>query len=155
MTVNAFKKVLAFLPTAVRLLIGFLLITNGWVWLHRPDPGQYLTKALIGNMPFSVPLYRPFLEVIVLPNVGVFAALVSWGEFLSGISLFFGAAGRLGAAVIAFQFLNYGLMGGWYISVLAHGVLMLLVAATVYWESGRAFGVDRWLHRRWPRALIW
>ncbi len=65
-----------------------------------------------------------------------------------------GAASRLGAAVIAFHFINYGLMGG-YFSLAVHGILIAMVAATVYWRSGRQFGLDRWLYRRWPNARIW
>lgn len=37
--------------------------------------------------------YEPFLRSVVLPNAGVFAFLVTWGEFLTGISTTFGAMG--------------------------------------------------------------
>ena len=152
----AFRHVVGFLPSVVRLLIGFLLINSGWTWTHRADPGGYLADALSTVLARggTVGVYRPFLESVVLPNVGIFAFLVGWGELLSGVSLFLGAASRLGAAVIAFQFINYGLMGG-YVSLLVHGVLVALVAVTVYWRSGRRFGLDRWLYRRWPTARVW
>ena len=152
----AFRRAVGFLPTVLRLLLGFLLIFNGWTWTHRADPGGYLAEAISTILAAggTVGIYRPFLESVVLPNVGLFAFLVGWGEFLSGVSLFLGAASRLGAAVIAFHFINYGLMGG-YFSLAVHGILIAMVAATVYWRSGRQFGLDRWLYRRWPNARIW
>ena len=101
-------------------------------------------------------IYRPFLTDVVLPNVAVFAFLVSWGEFLSGLSLALGLASRLGAAVAAFQFLNYGLMGGFASgSVYLHGILIAMLAVTVIGKSGRRFGIDRWLHARWQIPFLW
>ena len=139
-----------------------MLIRSGWTWLHGPEAGQFLADSLTLVMgrdstvvrPGPVGFYRPFLESVVLPSVGVFSALVSWGEFLSGISLFLGLASRVGASVAAFQFLNYGLMGG-YASLGFHGILIAMLATTVYWKSGRRLGVDRWLYARWPGTRIW
>ena len=152
----AFRRAVGFLPSVVRLLMGFLLIINGWTWIHRADPGGYLAEAISTVLASggTVGVYRPFLESVVTPNVGVFSVLVGWGEFLSGVSLFFGAASRVGATVAAFHFINYGLMGG-YVSLLVHGVLVAMLAITVYWRSGRQFGLDRWLYRRWPTARVW
>lgn len=153
---RAVTSVVRALPTFVRVLMGALLILSGWIWLTRANRGSYLADflALAMDAGGTIGVYRPFLEVVVVPNVGLFALLVGLGEFLSGFSLFFGAASRLGAAVISFQFVNYGLMGGSF-SILAHGILIALLATTVYWSSGRRFGVDRWLYRRWPKARIW
>ncbi len=150
------KRLVSFLPTVPRLLVGFMLISSGWTWLHRPESVAYLADTLTFMISNDQPLgfYASFLSSVVLPNVAVFAFLVSWGEFLSGLSLFFGVGSRVGAAVASFQFLNYGFMGG-YDSLGGHGLFIALVAVTVYWKSGRYFGLDRWLYRRWPRAVIW
>ncbi|MEE9207489.1 MAG: DoxX family protein [Gemmatimonadota bacterium] len=151
------RSIIGALPTVLRLLLGFILLSNGWRWLHRPDAGAYLTEniQLILDRGGSVAVYRPFLTGVVLPNVGLFAWLVSWGEFLSGVSLFFGLASRVGAAVAAFLFLNYGLMGGPGMSFQVHGILILILFVTVKWQSGRRFGGDRFLHRRWPSIKVW
>ena len=150
------KAIVAFLPTLLRLLLGVMLMMSGWTWLHRPDPGAYLAdavnSALEGGLPFG--FYEPFLRAVVIPNLGVFASLLGWGEFLSGVSIGFGVATRVGAGVITFHFVNYGLLGG-PIGVLAHGILIALVSIPVVFHSARRFGIDRWLHARWPRAGIW
>ena len=151
-----FQRVVGSFPTVLRLLLGALLTSGGWFWVHRADPGGYLTEAVSTMVDQSRPVrfYAPFLRSVVLPHADVFAFLVGWGELLSGISLFLGAASRLGAAVAAFQLINYGLMGG-YTSVFFHSLFVALLSITVYWSSGRIFGLDRWLYRRWPRAKIW
>ncbi len=145
-----------FAPTALRLLLAFMLTNNGWRWLHRPDGVAYLTDAVttLLDRGQTVGVYRPFLTDVVLPNAEVFAFLVSWGEFLSGLSLALGLASRLGAAVAAFQFLNYGLMGG-FLSVFFHGILIAMLAVTVIGKSGRKFGIDRWLHARRQIPFLW
>lgn len=153
---SVWKRILSFLPTLVRLLLGIMLTGGGWTWLHRSEVSLYLADALEQMLERGAPLpwYATFLESVVLPNVALFAFLVSWGEFLSGLSLLLGAASRVGALVVAFLFLNYGLMGG-YVSLATHGILIGFAGLTIYWQSGRKFGVDRWLYRRWPNAKIW
>ena len=149
--------VAAALPTVARLPMGLMLTMGGWFWLHRADPTGYLAEA-VGDMveqERSVGLYAPFLRSVVLPHAGIFAFLVGWGELLSGLSLLLGAATRVGAAVAVFLLIQYGLMGGFVSLFVYHGLFIALVASAVYWNSGRRFGIDRWLHRRWPHARIW
>lgn len=142
--------------TVLRLLFGGMLLLSGRLWHTRSDPADYLATTLVDTMErgLTFGFYRPFLEGVVLPNVALFAGLVAVGEFLSGLSLTLGLATRLGAAVISFQFINYGLMGG-PTGLLSHGLMIAVVALPVLVNSGRAFGVDRWLVRRWPNGRIW
>ena len=42
----------------------------------------------------SFGFFRPFLESVVLPNKGLFAFLVSWGELAIGIAMVLGLATR-------------------------------------------------------------
>ncbi|MFQ5530381.1 MAG: DoxX family membrane protein [Gemmatimonadota bacterium] len=153
---RALKAVVALLPTFVRLLVGIVLVSSGWRWITRPDAATYLAEALNSGLGegYTVGFYQPFLRDVVLPQVGVFASLVGWGELLSGLSIGFGVALRLGAGVIAFQFLNYGLLGG-PMGLLSHGVMTGLVMIPVVFQSARRFGIDKWLYARWPRARIW
>ncbi len=143
--------IISFIPTFLRVLFGVMLIMNGWRWLQRPDAAGFLTETLTFMLDESQPLgpYGAFLSGVVLPNIGLFAFMVSWGEFLSGISLFLGLASRIGAGVSIFLFLNYGLMGG-LDSLGQHSIMMAMVATTLIWKSGRKHGLDRWLIRRWP-----
>ena len=149
------KRLVGWIPVGLRLLLGFLLIISGWTWLQRPDAAGYLTNTLtdVLGRGHTISFYVPFLKSVVLPNAAVFAVLVSWGEFLSGVSLFLGIGSRVGAAVAAFLFVNYGLMGGSF-SLAMHGVLIALLAVTVYWKAGRTLGLDRRLHEKWPRVKI-
>lgn len=153
---HVLKAIIAFLPTALRLLIGALLIHGGSFWIGRADAAAFLTDAINtaidGGQTFG--FYQPFLRRVVLPNADLFAGLVGWGELMSGISIGSGFAVRLGASVIAFQFLNYGLLGG-PMGILSHGIMTALVAIPVVFHSGRRFGVDRWLYGRWPKARVW
>ena len=150
------KAVVAFLPTLLRLLLGVMFLMSGWTWFHHPeaDPrlGHAVNDAIESGRVFA--FYAPFLRSVVLPNLGVFTALVGFGEMMCGISIGFGAATRLGAAGVAFLFLNYGLLNGWG-SMLSHAMQMAVVLIPVVFNSGRRFGVDRWLHERWPDARIW
>ncbi len=150
------KVIVAFLPTLLRLLLGVMLMMSGWMWLHRPDPVAYVADAvntaLEGGHTFG--FYEPFVRAVVVPNFAVFASLLGWGELLSGVSIGFGVATRVGAGVITFHFVNYGLLGG-PIGMLAHSILIALVAIPVAFHSARRFGIDRWLYARWPRARIW
>jgi len=150
------KSFVSFLPTFVRLLFGIMLISSGWTWLHRPDAAGFLTDAINSGLDTerTFGFYQTFLLAVVMPNVGLFAALVGWGELLSGLSIGLGLANRVGAGVIAFQFLNYGLLGG-PTGMLSHGILTALVEIPVIFHSSRRFGGDKWLYTRWPHAKIW
>ena len=101
--IRLLKKLRAALPTLVRLLLGFMLVSSGWRWLHRPDVAAYLTDAInvVLDKHGGVGFYRPFLTEVVLPHAGTFGALVGWGEFLSGVSLFLGVASRLPAGGVS------------------------------------------------------
>ncbi|MEN8182268.1 MAG: DoxX family protein [Myxococcota bacterium] len=139
--------------TLLRILLGLLLVTSGSTWLFRSDPTGHLATALAAaaDRGATFDLYDIFLEAVVRPQVGLFARLVGLGELASGLSLLFGAATRLGAGVISFQFLNYGMLNG-ISSMVPHGILIALVVAPIVLGSARAHGLDRWLHRRFPGA---
>ena len=142
----------------VRLALGPMWIGTGLYWI-RADNAPAEIANQIGKVMESgrtVGWYEPFLESVVLPNVALFAILVTWGEFLTGVSLTLGAATRLGAVVGGFLAANYALLYGnpffpaegnwkylWYQAV-------LLLAA-----GGRSFGVDTYMARRWPRCPLW
>ena len=155
-TMRVLKAIVAFLPTLLRVLFGMMLIMSGWTWLTRPDPVAYVADAvntaIDGRYMFG--FYESFVRAVVIPNFAVFATLLGLGELLSGISIGFGLATRVGAGVIIFHFLNYGLLGG-PTGMLSHGILITLVLIPVVFNSGRRFGIDRWLYARWPNAKIW
>ncbi len=142
----------------IRLVIGPMFIGTGMYWLGADDATREMSRQIAGVVESgrTIGWYVPFLEGWVLPNAGLFAFLVTWGELLTGISLTFGAATRFGAAVGIFLAINYALLYGnpfyppsgnwdyvWYLAVLILGA------------GGRSFGVDTYLARRWPRCPLW
>ena len=142
----------------IRLVIGPMFIGTGMYWLGADDATGEMSRqiARVVESGRTIGWYVPFLEGWVLPKAGLFAFLVTWGELLTGISITFGAATRLGAAVGIFLTINYSLLYGnpfyppsgnwdyvWYLAVLLLGA------------GGRSFGVDTYLARRWPRCPLW
>ena len=78
----------------LRIYTGAFFIQYGFGKLTNPDFAQGLSGFVTGNLDKCYGFMRPFLESVVLPNSGIFAFLVSWGEFLIGCSLIVGLATR-------------------------------------------------------------
>ena len=100
--------------------------------------------------------YRPFLTDVVLPHLDLFTTLVLAGELYVGFALLLGLTTRLAAGVAIFMMLNYlfaksSLLGipGIDTADIALAVIVLVT------HAGRVWGLDGYLHRRYPRALIW
>jgi uncharacterized membrane protein YphA (DoxX/SURF4 family) len=101
--------------------------------------------------------YQPFLRAVVLPHATAFSLLVMIGELVAGICLLTGTMTRLGGAIAAVLFLNYMFSKGrWFLSPDSEDAAVFFSALVVaLGAAGRAFGVDVFLARRWPRALLW
>jgi uncharacterized membrane protein YphA (DoxX/SURF4 family) len=82
----------------LRIYTGVFFIQYGFGKLTNPDFAQGLSGFVTGNLDKCYGFMRPFLESVVLPNSGIFAFLVSWGEFLIGCSLIVGLATRYASA---------------------------------------------------------
>jgi uncharacterized membrane protein YphA (DoxX/SURF4 family) len=100
--------------------------------------------------------YKNFLEGTVLPNSSLFAQLTAWGETVVGIGLTLGMLTGLASLVGLLLVLNYGLATQWMSPGQQgfHLVLCFLMMAFFFARSGRTWGVDGWLARRWPRSLL-
>lgn len=93
------KKTVHLWPiTMLRIYTGAFFIQYGFGKLTNPDFAQGLSGFVTGNLDKCYGFMRPFLESVVLPNSGIFAFLVSWGEFLIGCSLIVGLATRYASA---------------------------------------------------------
>jgi thiosulfate dehydrogenase [quinone] large subunit len=103
-----------------------------------------------GNLDKAFGFFRPFLESVVLPNKGLFAFFVGWGEFLVGIALIVGLATRwasiAGALMVAaFWFTK----GQGFFNAMNHDsiwLMIFIVLATVH--AGRAYSLDERLADR-------
>lgn len=143
----------------LRLWVGLSFILAGQNKLGKGNWGAEYAPNVKGfvssNLDNSYSFYRPFLEDIVLPNVQVFAVLVTWGELMFGILVLLGLFTRLGCAVGIFIILNFTFAVGrgiWLPGMDAAyiwALLTLLVAG-----AGRTVGLDSVIHRRWPKVWI-
>lgn len=155
----------------IRISVGLAFLSNAFskmgVKIEGGQPGGnwYASGAGLKGIlegavksPAVDPIYRGFLESVVLPNVATFAALVVTGELLVGLALTLGLLTRLGGIGGAFLSLNYMLMKG----LLTHGgytdrlffVLEIVMAVTA---AGYVLGLDGILRASvpaWVRGLM-
>jgi thiosulfate dehydrogenase (quinone) large subunit len=105
----------------------------------------------------SHPFYRGFLEEVVLPNTQLFAALVTWGEFLVGVFLILGLLTRLSATVALLLTLNYMFAkGAWPWTPSSNDAAFAAISlALAIGAAGRTLGLDAMLANRWPRSPFW
>lgn len=100
--------------------------------------------------------YRPFLADVVLPHLDLFTTLVLAGELYVGCAMLLGFTTRLAAGVAIFMMLNYWFAKSSVIGIpgidTADIVLAIVVFATA---AGRVWGLDGYLHRRYPRVPLW
>jgi uncharacterized membrane protein YphA (DoxX/SURF4 family) len=143
----------------VRAVTGTLLLVSaadklgkGWM-----TTGQPMTQTIQQNLEKSETFYRPILEGTVLPQAGLFAQLVTIGEFVAGTSLLLGLFTRIGAAVCMWLMLQYMMMKGTllhgYMSGQTYSERIYFVAGLAFFlaAAGLALGLDgalgRWLSR--------
>jgi thiosulfate dehydrogenase [quinone] large subunit len=154
----------------IRIGVGLAMLSNGINKLGvkieggQPAANWFTAPPLRGILDGAIkspavdPLYRGFLESAALPNAETFAALVTIGELLVGLSLTLGLLTRLGGFGGAFLHLNYMLMKG----LLSHGGytdrlffgLEIVLAVTA---AGYVLGLDGVLRASvpaWLRALM-
>jgi thiosulfate dehydrogenase [quinone] large subunit len=86
--------------------------------------------------------YANFLKTFVLPNVGLFAYLITFGELLVGLGLIVGALTGIAAFFGLFMNLNYLLAG----TVSTNPILGILgLFLVLAWRVAGYYGVDRYL----------
>ena len=140
---------LIFLPR-LYLAATFLLSDHGAG--QQGEMGQLITRwSDAGRL-----WYRPFLRDVVLPHLDVFTTLVLAGELYVGFAMLLGLTTPLAAGLAIFMMLNYlfakpSLLGIPGIDT-ADIVLAIVVLGT---HAGRIWGLDGYLHKRYPRVPIW
>ena len=150
------KRVLLVVP---RVYLGVILLVASWGKLT--GEGDFATR-LVGFVSRNIAnerthgFYAGFLESVVVPNAAVFAFLVMWGEFFSGVALISGTATRLAAGLAMFLVLNFAfLKGAWFWSSSNDWASFFIGLVVLIGAAGRAFGVDYYLAKKWPRGGIW
>jgi thiosulfate dehydrogenase [quinone] large subunit len=98
--------------------------------------------------------YASFLQSVVVPNAGVFAYIVAFGEILIGLGLIFGCFTGIAALFGLFLNINFMLSGVVDPNLITGVETLFLMLA---WRISGYYGVDRWLLPRlgtpWTRSL--
>jgi thiosulfate dehydrogenase [quinone] large subunit len=149
----------------VRLYVGYEWLSAGWekltgyslfgeaqkggAWVFTGHEGiaikGFVTGALAqagGPHPAVQGWYAWFLQHVVLPNAGIFAYTVTFGEVLIGLGLIVGCLTGISAFFGLFMNLNFLLAGTVSINPILGVLAILLVLA---WRIAGYYGVDRYL----------
>lgn len=138
-------------PVAMlRVYTGLFFAWHGFGKISRDNFADGLAGFLNAQSEQSFGFYRPFIESVVLPNKGLFAALVSWGEFAVGIAMILGLATRYAAAAGALLVLNFWFAKGQGIfDGTNHDIVWLVIFIVLgLIPAGRIAGLDDGLSDR-------
>ncbi|MGB5624426.1 MAG: DoxX family protein [Woeseiaceae bacterium] len=136
--------------TLLRVYTGVFFLYYGFGKLRNPEFADGLAQFVTSQLENSAAFIRPFLESVVLPNKGLFAFLVTWGELAIGIALIMGLATRwasIAGALMVAAF--WSAKGQGFLDAQNHDVIwfmIFVVLATVH--AGRAHSVDERLANR-------
>jgi uncharacterized membrane protein YphA (DoxX/SURF4 family) len=142
-----------------RVYVGLILFISDLGKLTRDSPfALEMLRFLRGvtTRRASAP-YLHFVEQIVIPHASLFSYLIMTGEAFTAISLLTGTLTRLGATVAGFLFLNYMLAEGRMLwSPDSEDAALIIICLMIFFgRAGRVFGIDSYLAKRWPKALLW
>ena len=127
----------------LRVYAGVFFANAGIAKIGRDFP-ESMSRFLSANLDAAFSFYRPFVESVVLPNRGVFAALVAWGELAIGICLVLGLATRYAAFTGAFMVANFWFAKGQpLLAGSNHDVVWLFILLALgLIPAGRIAGLD-------------
>jgi len=119
----------------------------------RPgELGGFLKYALANGYSW----YANLLNAVVVPRADTFGILVVVAEIYVAIALVFGLTTRLAAGVAIFLLLNYLCAKGavpWGPGIDQSDIVLAIIILLS--DAGRVFGLDGFLHKRFPKAPIW
>jgi uncharacterized membrane protein YphA (DoxX/SURF4 family) len=145
---GAWLAVFRILVGGMWLIHAYGKITDAQWALPNGDCYQIVT-GMIGNTQGGL---HDFVTNTVLPNIGIFARLQEWGEFLSGVSLVLGLLTRVGGLVGFFLPMLYFSMKGAYAHLDGWAGLDTMTAIAsalnLVLPTGAVFGLDALFGRR-------
>ena len=136
----------------LRIYTGIFFAWHGIGKISGGDFANGMTGFLTSRLESSFPFYRPFIETVVLPNSGIFAAMVAWGELFIGLALIVGLATRYAAVAGAFLVANFWFAKGEpFLAGSNHDVIWLVILiALALIPAGRVAGLDDGLSDKMP-----
>jgi uncharacterized membrane protein YphA (DoxX/SURF4 family) len=114
-----------------------------------------LLRVYLGVI-FLLAAWPKLKEDLTLPSDS-FAALITWGELLVGVTLALGLFTRLSASAALLLAANYMFAeGAWFWQPSSnYAAFAAIAAALLIGAAGRTFGLDALLAKRWPRSPLW
>ena len=135
--------------TGYSINIGSFGKSVGAAWVFNAQQGVAMKGFAMGAIakatgpyPAVQGWYAEFLHNVVVPNAGLFAYMVTFGEVLIGLGLIFGALTGIAAFFGVFMNLNFLLAGAVSINPIIGMLALLLVLA---WRVAGYYGIDRYL----------
>ena len=129
---------------ALRVYTGVFFLKFGWGKIMNPNFSDGVA-GFLGMQENTWGWYNSFLEAVVVPNKGVFAFLVGWGELFLGIALILGLMTRYAAFAGAFMVLHFWLAKGQgVLDAQNHDVIwfvILIVLGALH--AGRTMALDQ------------
>lgn len=124
------------------------------------DHGNATPDELAGFLAFArshaFGWYASLLDAVVIPHAALVGNLIVVAEVAVGLALILGVATRLAAVTALWLLANYLCAKGrmpWYPGIDASDILLSLIL--FFTAAGRIFGIDRFLHRQFPRVPLW
>src|SRR5213082_308577 len=143
----------------LRIYLGIILFTTDLGKLTRDTP--FANEMLdflrgVATRRASAP-YLHFVQQVVIPHSSLFSYLIMTGEMFAAVSLLTGTLTRVGAVVAMFLFLNYMLAEGrvFWSPDSEDAALIFITILLFFGRAGRAWGIDSYLAKRWPKSPLW
>ncbi|GAB3048636.1 DoxX family protein [Virgibacillus ainsalahensis] len=141
------NKIVAGVLAILRIYIGYTWFMGG---LGKITGGQFDASGFIqgavanstGEGATVQAWWGTFLEVVALPNAGLFTTMVMWGELLVGIALMLGILTNF-AALMGIT-MNFAFLFSGTVSTNAQMVVITIFLMIAGYNAGR-YGLDRWI----------
>ena len=128
----------------LRVYTGVFFLYFGFRKIAGGNFDQGLTGFVSSRLEGSVGMFKPFFESVVLPNAGLFAFLVAWGELFLGVALILGIVTRYASyagAVMVFFF--WMAKGQGILDAQNHDVIWFVILIVLGGlHAGRTLGLD-------------
>ena len=142
-----------------RIYVGVILFISDLGKLTRDNPfADEMLRFLRGvtTRRASGP-YLHFVQQVVIPHSSLFSYLIMTGEMFAAVSLLTGTLTRVGSTIAMFLFLNYMLAEGrmFWSPDSEDAALIFITILLFFGRAGRAWGIDSYLAKRWPKSPLW
>ena len=126
-------------------------------WLTTPN---HLVESLTNYHQHASGAQRAYLDMVAIPYVGLWAKLMTIGEFAVGVSFFLGLLVRCSSAIAIFMVLNFHAANGNLFSLIFFSspwAALLITGLVIMYLSyaGRWAGIDALLAKSNANGILW